>query len=253
MNILVTNDDGIRSYGIQVLAQELSKIGTVYVSAPSLNQSGSGHGLTVVTPLRAHKFDFPGIQGKAWSVDGTPADCVKLSIEKLMPVQPDVVVSGINNGSNLGTDVIYSGTVAAAMEGFFHGLPSVAISAARDKSVHGEESGNYLYGARLAAEYCQKLVNDEIPRTLLNINIPGCQPEDVRGVKMCAMGWRWYTTAYDKRVDPAGGTYYWLQGEPVDELNGGNTDVEAIAAGYASVTPLDYNMTNYDILNRFKS
>lgn len=249
MNILITNDDGIRSHGIQTLAEALRELGDVYIAAPAENQSAAGHGLTVTVPLRAREFDFPAARA-AWAVSGTPADCVKLSLEQLVPVQPDIVVSGINNGSNLGTDIIYSGTVAAAMEGFFHGLPAIAVSIS--SSWRHSDIGNYRIAAETARDYCQKLVSGALPRTLLNINVPGDKPEDIRGLKYTSMGWRWYTAAYEKRVDPQGRTYFWLSGQVVNGKADGNTDVEVCGAGYISVTPLSYNMTDHALLAQLR-
>ena len=245
MKILITNDDGIHAYGIQILAKGLRGLGEVYVAAPQSNQSGAGHGLTVTIPLRAKEVELPGAS-QAWAINGTPADCVKLALEHLVPEMPDVVVSGINNGSNLGTDIIYSGTVAGAMEGFFHGLPAIAISVASSRP--HTEVGNYETAAAVAADFCRRFHQGELPRTLLNINVPGDRPEDIRGLRYTRMGWRWYTSAYEKRVDPRGGTYYWLCGDVVNGKSDGNTDVEVCLSGYTSVTPLDYDMTDQVLL-----
>ncbi|MEG1997112.1 MAG: 5'/3'-nucleotidase SurE, partial [Clostridiales bacterium] len=191
MRILISNDDGIQSIALRILAQELVKLGNVYISAPSHEQSGVGHGITAHIPLRVQRVDFSGITEYAWGVDGTPADCVKLAIEKLMPEKPDIVISGINYGANLGTDVIYSGTVAAAMEGFLFGLPAIAISATGVRRGVGE--GNFLLAATKTAEICRLWQQRNFqPRTMLNINVPGHKPEDVQGCRFTKLGWRWY-------------------------------------------------------------
>lgn len=251
MNILLTNDDGIDAYGLRVLAEELSRIGCVSLAAPEKNHSGAGHGMTVGTPLRALSRNYAGIAGPAWAISGTPVDCVKLAIDQLLPERPDIVVSGINNGPNLGTDIIYSGTVAAALEGWLHQLPAIAVSVANVYR-HSDE-GNYLPAARIAADLAQKLVQGDIPRTLLNVNVPGSRPQDVKGLKYAAMGWRWYTGAYEKRTDPYGQDYYWLTGRPYDRPTDGTTDVEVIAEGYASVTPLFSDLTDRELLARLRA
>lgn len=248
MNILITNDDGISAYGLAILTEIFARAGEVYVAAPAQNQSGVGHGLTVTIPLRAQPYELAGAK-QAWAVTGTPADCVKLSLEQLLPAKPDIIVSGINNGPNLATDVIYSGTVAGALEGFFHGLPAIAVSVMSSKP--HSDIGNYRPAAEIALEYAQKILRGEIPRTLLNINVPGDRPEDVKGVRFAAMGWRWYHNAYVKCIDPRGRPYFWLQGEVIDgEADGRRTDVELCGAGYAVVTPLQYDMTDHCLLSQ---
>ena len=205
MIILVTNDDGINAKGIHILAETLSKIATVYVAAPENNHSGAGHGLTVTVPLRANEVNFEGLSGKAWAINGTPADCVKLAMEHLLPERPDVVVSGINDGPNLGTDVLYSGTVAGAMEGHLHGLPAIAVSVSLRKRA---QEANFQLAADVAGEFAAKFVAGELPCTMLNINVPGLVPEDVNGLKYTYQGWRWYNEAYDRRIDPHGRQYF---------------------------------------------
>ena len=245
MRIFLTNDDGIQSHGIRILAESLSKLGEIYVVAPAVNHSGAGHGLTVTMPLRAKELESTNPNVYFWAVEGTPADCVKLGMEQLVPAKPDIVVSGINNGPNLATDVIYSGTVAGAMEGFFHGCPAIAVSVTNRSQWN---SGNYQLAADVTADYCQKFVSGQIPKALLNINVPGKTQDEVKGLRNVPLGWRWYTDSYDKRIDPAGQTYYWLQGDIVDREADGNTDVEASAEGYITVTPLHYDMTDYCLL-----
>ena len=250
MNILLTNDDGIDAYGLRVLALELSRIGRVSLAAPEKNHSGAAHGMTVTQPLRATPEDYAGIAGPAWAISGTPVDCVKLAIDQLLPERPDIVISGINNSPNLGTDIVYSGTVAAALEGWLHQLPALAVSVANEFR-HTDE-GNYELAARIAADFAEKLVSGEIPRTLLNINVPGNVPQDVRGIKYAGMGWRWYTGAYEKRTDPNGHDYFWLTGKPYDTPTDGTTDVEVIAEGYVSVTPLFSDLTDRELLRRLR-
>ncbi|MBR5430730.1 MAG: 5'/3'-nucleotidase SurE [Firmicutes bacterium] len=250
MKILLTNDDGIDSYGLRVLAEELSRIGEVSLAAPVNNNSGAGHGMTVTEPLRAYPRRYAAITGPAWAVAGTPVDCVKLAIDQLLPEKPDIVISGINNGPNLGTDIIYSGTVAAALEGWLHQLPALAVSVANEH--RHTDDGNYLPAARIAADYAGRLCSGQLPRTLLNINVPGAVPEDIRGIKYAGMGWRWYTGAYEKRTDPSGHDYYWLTGQPYDTPRDGTTDVEVIAKGFVSVTPLFSDLTDRELLRQLR-
>lgn len=251
MRILISNDDGINAEGIRILAQELVKIAEIYIAAPLNERSGSSHGLTTTMPIRAHAYPLKGITDKAWAIDGTPVDCVKLAIDVLMPDKPDIVISGINNGPNLGTDIIYSGTVAAAMEGYLNGYPSLALSAAGIK--RGKGKGNYQYTAELAADLCKKLQKMNNPsRLLLNVNVPGNRPEDVRGIMYTHMGWRWYTDPFAVRIDPRGQNYYWLQGNFDDRDCGSGSDVEACNLGYATITPIQSDFTDYKLLHELQ-
>ena len=252
IRILICNDDGINAPGLHTLGRELARIADVYVAAPSAEQSGASHGLTTTQPLRAHRQSLPGITDNAWAIDGTPADCAKLALEELLGFLPDVVVSGINHGPNLGTDIIYSGTVAGATEGYCSGCCAIAISAAGIR--RGVGQANYEYAARLAADIClQMAASDFKPKVFFNINVPGSVPEDIKGIKYTHMGWRWYTEPFIKRVDPRGNDYYWLQGEFDDSKCGTGSDVEACNAGYVSITPLQLDHTDYGMLNELKN
>lgn len=249
MRILITNDDGFSAFGLQALAKRLVKQAEVYIVAPSSEQSGVGHGITAHIPLRCQKIDLSWFSGLAWSVDGTPADCVKIAMEKLIPAKPDILISGINHGANLGTDTIYSGTVAGAMEGYLYGLPAMAVSVTGVR--RGNGVGNFEYAADKASEICLKWQQcGFLPRTLLNVNIPGECPEDIKGSRITRLGWRWYKDAYDERIDPHGRTYYWLQGQPYCRDENGETDVEACRDGYISITPLCNDLTDYKSLDR---
>jgi 5'-nucleotidase len=247
MRILISNDDGIFAEGIRILAQHLKEIADIYIAAPQLERSGTSHGLTTMLPIRAHRSPLPNLTDNAWAIDGTPVDCVKLAIDVLMPERPDIVISGINNGPNLGTDIIYSGTVAAAMEGYLNGCPALAVSAAGIRK--GKGAGNYHYAAELAVKICQQMAERAFkPRLLLNVNVPGNSPEEVRGVRYAHMGWRWYTEPFAKRVDPRGHEYYWLQGEFDDRNCGEGSDVELCNHGHATITPIQADFTNYSVL-----
>ena len=252
MKVLISNDDGIRAEGLRTLAEELHKVAEVYIAAPLNEKSGTSHGLTTTTPLRVYDHQMDEITSYAWAIDGTPADCVKLAIDALLPERPDVVLSGINQGPNLGTDIIYSGTVAAAMEGYLNGCPALALSAAGIRK--GQGRGNYLYTAKLAAELCLRMERQHYqPRVFFNINVPGGQPEEVRGVTYTYMGWRWYTNPFSKRTDPSGRDYYWLQGKFDDSNCGQGSDVEACNNGFATITPLRSDFTDYALLDKLQS
>lgn len=252
MKILVSNDDGINAEGIRILAQELSKIAEVSVVAPLSEKSGTSHCLTTTIPLRAKPKVLPGITQKAWSVDGTPADCVKLALDVLLADdKPDIVISGINHGPNLGTDMIYSGTVAAALEGYLNGYPAIAVSAAGIR--HNDGNGNYQAAAELVSKLCLQMQTDNYqPRMFLNVNVPGKEPADIKGVKYTYMGWRWYTEPFGKRTDPRGQEYYWLQGKFDDSKCGEGSDVEACNNGYATITPLQSDWTNHSLLRELQ-
>ncbi|HZG38241.1 MAG TPA: 5'/3'-nucleotidase SurE [Nodosilinea sp.] len=257
MNILVSNDDGIFALGMRTLAATLAAVGhQVTVVCPDRERSATGHGLTMHKPIRAEMIESvfkDDIQ--AWSCSGTPADCVKLALGALMPTPPDVVVSGINHGANLGTDVVYSGTVSAAMEGVMEGIPAIAVSLTSftQKSFAP------------AADFVRDLLGDRdrFPLgapMLLNINVPAVAATDIKGAKITRQGIRRYFDQFEKRLDPRGKTYYWLAGEAIAEIedplpNQGwppalkqslaaiPTDVQAIHDRYISVTPLQYNLT----------
>jgi 5'-nucleotidase len=255
MNILVSNDDGIFALGMRTLATTLATAGhQVTVVCPDRERSATGHGLTMDRPIRAEVIEsvFKG-EIHAWSCSGTPADCVKLALGALMATSPDVVVSGINHGANLGTDVVYSGTVSAAMEGVMEGIPAIAVS------LTSFTQGNFAP----AANFIRDLLADpgRFPLAapmLLNVNVPAVA--DIKGAKITRQGIRRYFDQFEKRIDPRGKTYYWLAGEAVQEIedplpNQGwppelkqalaeiPTDVQVIRDRYISVTPLQYNLT----------
>lgn len=241
MLILVTNDDGIHSPGLRVLARSLQTHGHVVVVAPDRERSAVSHALTLHSPLRA-------IEQSAdwWAVDGTPTDCVNLGIHGLLKTAPDLVVSGINLGANLGDDLTYSGTVAAAMEATLMGVPALAVSLAADR--FGEE--DFLWAGRWAAQLAASVRDHGLPvDTFLNVNIPAGQPQ---GMQLTRQGKRRYADAVVQKVDPRGRAYYWIgAGElSFQELEG--TDAHAIQHGKVSVTPLHLDLTNYAAFERLR-
>ena len=256
MRLLISNDDGIFSIGVRTLANTLAAAGhQVTVVCPDRERSATGHGLTLHQPIRANLvegvFD-PKIT--AWSCSGTPADCVKLALWSLLDEKPDFVFSGINHGANLGTDVLYSGTVSAAMEGIIEGIPSVALSLTSFTVKDFQPAANY------ARDLLKHLITNPLKELfLLNINVPPVSESEIKGAKITRQGIRRYIEVFEKRVDPRGKTYYWLAGEVVEELEDPDgdrdtqTDVEAIRDNYITVTPLQYNLTDKKELPKLKS
>jgi len=248
MKILLTNDDGIQAEGIQTLRRALAEIAEVTVVAPSYERSATGHGITVHKPIRAEKVKLQGSDGDHWSVVGTPADCVKLALEALLKETPDLVVSGINHGANLGTDVLYSGTVSAAIEGMINGLPSVAVSLYDDSVV------DFTFAAAFTAKLCTLLrLKGFPPATLLNVNIPGSETHAIKGVRVTKLGSRHYINTVEARKDPRGREYFWLAGDVVNVEGDGDTDVDAVKNNYVSVSPIHFDLTNYQVIDTVKS
>ena len=248
MKLLVSNDDGIFAPGIRSLANTLAAANhDVTVVCPDRERSATGHGLTLHQPIRADIVTdvfHPSI--KAWACSGTPSDCVKLALWALLDSPPDFVVSGINQGSNLGTDILYSGTVSAAMEGTIEGIPSIAMS------LTSFTSSQFQPAADFAVSLLKQLETSPLGSMLLNVNVPAVPASKIAGVLITRQGIRRYVDVFEKRTDPRGKTYYWLAGELLEEVeveSGLNlpadvpTDVEAIANNYITITPLQYNLT----------
>jgi len=245
MRILISNDDGIQAEGINKLRMSLEEQNEVYVVAPDRERSATGHKITIHRPLRVKEWHYPSKKAKGWAVDGTPADCVKLGLEALLPLPPDIVISGINLGPNLGTDVLYSGTVSAAIEGIINGIPSIAIS------LTCYERPDFTPAINLAKKLIMYTGKELPERTLLNINIP---PGTPGGIKVTRLGNRRYVNIFDKRTDPRGRVYFWMAGEPFDiDEDDPDTDVWAINEGYISITPVHFDLTNYSILHTLKN
>jgi len=240
MNILISNDDGIYSPGVKALTDALS--GGEYqitVVCPDRERSAMGHALTLQEPLRVDaikNYFHPDVN--AWACSGTPSDSVKLALDAIMPNRPDLVLSGINRGSNLGTDVLYSGTVSAAMEGVLEGLPSVAFS------LTSFTSTDFEAGAAFAAKLVRAIaLLPLIEPMLLNVNIPAIAAADICGVVVTKLGIRRWRDVFEKRVDPRGKTYYWLSGVVVEEEAPPDSDIQAIRDNYITITPLKYDLT----------
>ncbi len=243
LHILITNDDGIHAAGIQHLSQTLFENGgcKITIVAPDRERSAVGHAITMHRPLRVEKVEFlhnPALTG--WAVTGTPSDCVKLAVEAILEEKPDLVISGINHGSNLGTDVLYSGTVSAAVEGLIMGIPAIAVSL-----TERGESSCYQFAAGFICRLIPVLLTSSVlPSTLININVPRAV-EKIKGVRVTSLGSRRYRNIFDKRIDPRGMLYYWLAGELVeDDPEDEDSDTRAIRDGYISVTPIHFSLTD---------
>ncbi|HHY46020.1 MAG TPA: 5'/3'-nucleotidase SurE [Firmicutes bacterium] len=248
MRVLVTNDDGIFSDGLIALTRALARIAEVVVVAPDRERSATGHAITVLRPLRVEPVRLPDLDVRAWAVDGTPSDCVKLAIEALLDERPDVLISGINRGPNLGTDVLYSGTVSAAVEGMILGVDSAAISVA------AFENPNYEAAANFAVEITRGIAERGLPPlTILNINVPSAEREEIAGIAITRLGTRKYKDVFDRRVDPRGRTYYWLAGDVVETDQGDDVDSVAIRNRMISVTPICFNLTTEEHLRELSS
>ena len=251
-NILISNDDGIFALGVRTLANTIAQAGhQVTVVCPDRERSATGHGLTLHQPLRAKQVDSifdPEVT--AWSCSGTPADCVKFAFSAVMEERPDVVYSGINHGPNLGTDVLYSGTVSAAMEGVLEGIPSVAFSLASFSAFEFQPAADF------AVKLLPQLENYPKP-PLLSVNIPPVSTPEIAGVLVTRQGLRRYIEKFERRLDPRGKSYYWLEGEIVEDIEQPRdinlpphilTDVQAIRDRYITITPLQYNLTDATIV-----
>jgi 5'/3'-nucleotidase len=239
MNILISNDDGILARGLALLGEAAGDLGRVTVVAPDREQSATSHSLTLHRPIRATRR-----ADGAYQVDGTPTDCVLLALDALMPEKPDFVFSGVNHGPNMGEDVLYSGTVAAAMEGLAAGIPSVAFSFGSFDLEHLES-----HRAGLTRLLGGIVAIDSFPRdTLLNVNLPPIPGDQVKGVRVTHLGSRVFHEEVARMKDPWGRDIYWIGGGHVTWSGGADSDFRAIGEGFISVTPLHVDMTNYDLL-----
>lgn len=248
MRILISNDDGIRATGIRELARALATEHEVHVVAPDRERSAQGHALTLHQPLRVEdytaEFHRDNIQVKeAMAVSGTPSDCVKLALTTLMRDKPvDVVASGVNHGPNLGGDVVYSGTVSAALEAAMNNVPAIAFSAFNGQDDHCD----FPDAARYIQAHFNELValSGEAKKMVLNVNTPGVESKHYIGMKLCKLGLRMYTDFYEERQDPRGDRYYWLAGEMVSRDIDPEEDVDAIRNNYVTVTPIHADLTD---------
>ena len=236
--ILITNDDGIFAPGIYALWEAMQEVGQTTVVAPDTEQSAVGHAITLSDPLRVEGIHRTG-GFEGFAVSGTPADCAKIAIRSLMDKKPDVLISGINRGANLGNNIIYSGAVSAATEGTMLGIPSVAIS------INSFNSDEFRGAKETAIKVVHYLTNNTLPSgTLLNVNVPYCPPEEIKGIKVTRQGNQYFQDDFDQRKDPRGRTYYWMKGKIVDDDQELYYDSKAVCDGYVSITPIHFQMTN---------
>ena len=250
MHILLTNDDGIYSKGIEILAEHLRRIAQVSVVAPDHERSAAGHAITLWDPLRVTAVDRNGAFF-GYAVDGTPADCVKIAVQRLLKKKPDLVVSGINLGPNTGTNVIYSGTVSAALEGAVLGIPSMAVSLATFRRPR------FAVAARVAQTICLKLSALRLPpQVVLNVNVPNRPRSRLKGIRVTRQSRARWLESFDRRIDPRGVAYYWLRGGRRQPNPEPDSDERAVRHGYVSVTPMSIDLTSHahlDALARLRS
>ncbi|MDP3268667.1 MAG: 5'/3'-nucleotidase SurE [Legionella sp.] len=240
MKILVSNDDGVMAPGIIMLAKELATIAQVEVVAPDRNRSGASNSLTLTRPLTVRK-----LENGYYSVEGTPTDCVHLALTGFLEPTFDIVVSGINDGANLGDDILYSGTVAAAMEGRYLGLPAIAISMVGDLEL------NFETAATIAKQLVIKLSSNRLPsQTILNVNIPNLPLDEIKGMQVTRLGTRHSAEAVIKDHDPRGRPIYWIGPPGLESDAGPGTDFHAINSGYVSITPLHLDLTHYKMFDQ---
>lgn len=248
MLVLLTNDDGVRAKGLGSLCDCFAAEHEVYVAAPDREQSGAGHGITVFQPLMVQKIRVGDVRSpdggtEAWAVAGTPADCVKLAVASLLPRRPDVVVSGINRGPNLGADVFYSGTVSAAIEAAILGIPALAVSLAAWNDL------DYRFAAEVSLYLAISVVRHGLPpNTLLNVNVPAAAPTRVAGIRVTRLSGHKWRDAFEERSDPRGRSYFWLAGKPLESEPEPGTDTEAVKSNCISVTPVHLDLTHHSIL-----
>ena len=242
MKILVSNDDGYMARGIVALAEALAEIAEVILMAPDRNHSGASNSLTLHSPLRVRQ-----VEENRYFVNGTPSDCVHLALSGYLPDDPDIVVSGVNHGANLGDDVIYSGTVAAAMEGRFLGLPAIAVS------LVGQHGKHFDTAARVACDLVKRLQSDPLPGDIiLNVNVPDLPFDELAGVEVTRLGFRHRSERLIEEKDPRGRTIYWIGPAGPGQDAGPGTDFEAVERGAVAVTPLKVDLTRHESLPQLK-
>jgi 5'-nucleotidase len=248
MKILLTNDDGIHAPGLRALRKELQKLGEVVTVAPAGEQSAVGHSVTLLTPLIIQEI-FDGTEFVGWAVDGRPADCVKLALLELLPEPPDLIVSGMNAGSNAGINVLYSGTVAAAIEGAFFRQTSIAVSLEYTKP----KPLDFPRAAGYARQIIEQILSQKPPKgSLINVNIPSLEKGPIKGVKVVPQNATAFVEKIHRRVDPRGRTYFWTSSELHCPEPHPDSDVTAMGEGYITITPLQFDLTNAVMLEKMK-
>jgi 5'-nucleotidase len=247
MRILISNDDGIDSRGICELASAMKEIGEVTVVAPQTEQSAVGHSITMKFPLRVKEYYKDG-NLFGYSVDGTPADCVKMGVRNIMPAPPDIVISGINLGSNTAINIIYSGTVSAAREAAIMDIPAIAVS------VCDHDAKHFDYACKLAQKLALVIIRKKLaPGTMLNINVPNLPYKEIKGTLVTKQGKSKWADIYEKRVDPYGIDYYWLTGKLIESDASLDADQFAVKNGYASISPIHFDLTDYPAFDEMQN
>jgi 5'-nucleotidase len=247
--ILITNDDGITAPGIRNLVDAVKDLGTIIVVAPDKPQSGMGHAITIGYPLRLHKIhQFEGVE--SWQCSGTPVDCVKLAVDKILHQKPDLCLSGINHGANHSINVIYSGTMSAAIEASIEKIPSIGFSL-----LNYSMEADFTAARKYARKLVEKILSTRIinPHLCLNVNFPNVDETLIKGIKVCRQAYAKYDEEFDARKDPSGRTYYWLTGEFKNFDKGKDTDVWALKHNYVSVVPVQYDMTDYSLKKQLEN
>lgn len=240
--ILITNDDGITAPGIKNLVEAVRGLGKIVVVAPDKPQSGMGHAITIGQPLRMNKVDiFDGVE--AWQTSGTPVDCVKLAVDKILHRKPDICLSGINHGANHSINVIYSGTMSAAMEACIESIPSIGFSLL-DYNIEADFTGARFYVHKIVNTFLNQKMDKHL---LLNVNIPSVKMELIKGIKICKQAYAKYEEDFEERKDPHGKKYYWLTGKFINFDKSKDTDVWALDNNYISIVPVQFDLTNYTL------
>ncbi len=247
--ILITNDDDITSPGIKNLVEAVKGLGEIVVVAPEKPQSGMGHAITIGNPLRMNKVNFFGDEIESWQTSGTPVDCVKLAVDKVLTRKPDLCLSGINHGANHSINVLYSGTMSAAMEAAIEKIPSIGFSLL-DYSYEADFTASRQVVHKVVSEVLSKKQEEHF---LLNVNIPKVRPEELKGIKICKQAYAKYEEDFSERLDPHGKKYYWLTGAFKNFDKGKDTDVWALEHNYVSVVPVQFDLTNYALMQKLKT
>lgn len=246
--ILITNDDGIFSTGIRSLVETAKQFGEVIVVAPDKPQSGMGHAITINTILRMNSSDiFQDV--KAFTCTGTPVDCVKLGIYEILKRKPDILLSGINHGENTSTNVLYSGTMSAAVEGAMENIPSIGFSLGDFSS-----DADFSLSKKVVVEILKKTIKNSMPKGIcLNVNIPKISEENFKGLKVCRAAHAFWEDRFEKRIDQHGNSYFWLTGEFSNQDKGEDTDLYALKNGFASIVPVQFDMTAYQAMSELNT
>ena len=251
MKILISNDDGIVANGIRALIEALSVENDVYVVAPDRERSAAGHSLTLHTPIRVEELDPKYGAKRNWVTTGTPGDCVKIALSAILAEdeKPDFIVSGINHGPNLGTDILYSGTVSCAMEGAMAGYRAIAVSLASLSA----EPEDFVVPAQIIAKLLPKIKEMDFPaKCILNINIPALFEDDIAGIAVTTLGNKMFTDNYERRLDPRGKVYYWMAGELISHDENDNSDISAVRSNMISITPVTFEITHKSVMKELE-